>query len=155
MPQRGHLRRLDIVWVKNPLYFVTVCCAKRRPILAHDSLAKIMISAWRESTRLYGWTVGRYVIMPDHVHFFARPQSNAMPLSFFMRNWKRWTANQIAKQTAISLPLWQSEFFDHVIRSADSYTEKWRFVRENPVRVGLVAISSTWPYSGEINLLQF
>ncbi len=22
---------------------------------------------------LYGWVVGRYVIMPDHVHFFASP----------------------------------------------------------------------------------
>jgi len=52
-------------------------------------------------------------------------------------------------------PLWQSEFFDHVIRSADSYTEKWNYVRENPVRAGLVATANTWPYSGEINLLQF
>ena len=40
-------------------------------------------------------------------------------------------------------PLWQSEFFDHVIRSADSYTEKWNYVRENPVRAGLVATANT------------
>jgi len=72
-----------------------------------------------------------------------------------MRNWKRWTANQIIKQTSFTSPLWQPEFFDHVIRSADSYSEKWAYVQANPVRAGLVNYASQWPYSGEITRLQF
>ena len=29
-------------------------------------------------------------------------------------------------------------FFDHVLRNGESYGEKWKYVRENPVRAGLV-----------------
>jgi len=29
-------------------------------------------------------------------------------------------------------------FFDHILRNDESYSEKWEYVRENPVRAGLV-----------------
>src|SRR6478672_8443810 len=41
--------------------------------------------------------------------------------------------------------LWQREYFDHVLRSDESYAEKWDYVRENPVRAGLVRSSNDWP----------
>jgi len=46
-------------------------------------------------------------------------------------------------------PIWQAEFFDHVLRSAHSYDQKWVYVRENPVRAGLVARPEDWPHAGE------
>ena len=46
--------------------------------------------------------------------------------------------------------LWQRSFFDHVLRSNESYSEKWNYVRDNPVRAGLVANAADWPYAGEI-----
>lgn len=143
------------MWIKNPLYFLTVCCAERRRILTNKEAATILITAWQNSARLYGWAVGRYVIMPDHVHFFARALPDGKSLSSFMRNWKRWTSNQLIKQAHLTPPLWQPEFFDHVIRSAESYTEKWDYVQANPVRAGLVAAQDDWRYSGQITHLHF
>jgi putative transposase len=35
-------------------------------------------------------------------------------------------------------PVWQEEFFDHVLRSHDSLAEKVDYIRQNPVRAGLV-----------------
>ena len=49
--------------------------------------------------------------------------------------------------------LWQRRFFDHVLRSDESYAQKWNYVRENPVRAGLVAKAEDWPYAGEIILI--
>jgi len=46
--------------------------------------------------------------------------------------------------------LWQPGFFDHVLRSDESYAEKWNYVKENPVRAGLVQIASEWLYQSEI-----
>jgi putative transposase len=43
--------------------------------------------------------------------------------------------------------------FDHVLRSDESYDEKWNYVKENPVRAGLVQIASEWPYQGEIVII--
>jgi hypothetical protein len=47
--------------------------------------------------------------------------------------------------------LWQPGFFDHVLRSDESYAEKWNDVRENPVRA-LVQTADDWPYQSEIAL---
>jgi len=50
-------------------------------------------------------------------------------------------------------PIWQRGFFDHVLRNDESYGHKWNYVRENPVRAGLVTKADDWPYSGEIVLI--
>lgn len=99
--------------------------------------------------------MGKFVIMPDHIHFFARARSHAKPLPGFMRDWKRWTAREILAAEHLSAPLWQAEFFDHVLRSAESYSEKWEYVRQNPLRAGLALSAESWPYSGEICSLTF
>ena len=154
-PQRRHLRRLTNVWTKNPIYFLTCCVCHRRPLLNSHRAAAILVGAFNESPRLYGWHVGRYVIMPDHVHFFARAQSDGKPLRDFMRDWKKWTAKQLAHAVDVEAPIWQPEFFDHVLRSADSYSEKWDYVRNNPVRAALVTTPEAWPYAGECAVLSF
>ncbi len=45
---------------------------------------------------------------------------------------------------------WQPGFFDHLLRNDESYGEKWNYVRDNPVRAGLVKLAEDWPYAGEI-----
>jgi hypothetical protein len=45
---------------------------------------------------------------------------------------------------------WQPGFNDHLLRNDESYTQKWEYVFQNPVRAGLVARAEDWPYAGEI-----
>jgi REP element-mobilizing transposase RayT len=66
-------------------------------------------------------------------------------------NAKANSSKQIA--TAETSPIWQRGFFDHVLRNDESYAQKWNYVRENPVRLGLVTNAEDWPYSGEIVLI--
>jgi putative transposase len=49
---------------------------------------------------------------------------------------------------------WQKGFFDHVLRSTESYSEKWLYMVENSVRAGLVTDWKQWPYQGEIQPLR-
>jgi len=42
------------------------------------------------------------------------------------------------------------DFFDYLLRSEESYKEKWHYLRENPVRAGLVKDWSGWLYAGDI-----
>jgi hypothetical protein len=36
-------------------------------------------------------------------------------------------------------PVWQEESFDHVLRNDGSFQEKLEYIRQNPVRRGLIA----------------
>ena len=90
--------------------------------------------------------------MPDHLHFFcvSDETSNGSSLSRFTAGFKQWTAKGILRATGLAPPFWQREFFDHVLRLDASYESKWLYVRENPVRAGLVSSTDDWPYAGEI-----
>jgi len=176
--QHKHLRRLERVWLDSPAYFVTACTHRRRPILAATVVTAILTGEWRTAEERHGWLVGRYVIMPDHVHFFCAAEHNAKSLSVFVGAWKEWTSKRIARELgpavaagadrgsaagtiddkprsprAATTRVWQREFFDHVLRSEESYAEKWEYVRQNPVRAGLAAHVEDWPFQGEIHPL--
>jgi putative transposase len=72
-----HLRRLERVWIDHPIYFITTCTLGRRPILATNEVAAKLSGEWRNGHDRHGWAIGRYVIMPDHVHFFCRAELDA------------------------------------------------------------------------------
>jgi REP element-mobilizing transposase RayT len=137
-----------------------MCTKNRRSVLARDEASEILIREWNAAQKRHGWAVGRYVIMPDHVHFFCRPEPGARKLSEFIGAWKSWTSRRInalggprSATAATAAALWQREFFDHVLRSTESYSEKWNYVFDNPVRAGLVSTAQEWKYAGEIETL--
>jgi REP element-mobilizing transposase RayT len=151
-----HLHRLARVFASHPVYFVTVCTRDRIPCLASDDAAAILLSEFRVARVRHGWGVGRYVIMPDHVHFFcAEMPSDGGPgaarLSAFVQRWKEWTSKRCGRAGLIEGRLWQSGVFDHVLRSEESYAEKWSYVRKNPVRKGLVAKAEDRPHQGFVD----
>ncbi len=85
--------------------------------------------------------------MPDHVHFFVRG-----PDDFALGRWIGILKQNLGRaiEAAAASPLWQRGFFDHLLRSDESYTQKWNYVRENPVRAGFVKSADDWAYSGEL-----
>lgn len=113
------------------------------------SIHEIMNEVWSNCERLYGWNVGRYVVMPDDVHFFCTPKRDERRLDVFVGKWKEWVAKYIHRRLGLEGRIWQPEFFDHVLRSSESYEEKWEYVFHNPVRAGLIHAADKWPYQGE------
>ena len=150
-----HLSRLEHVWLEWPVYFVTTCTFQRRQILTSPDVAKILVNEWTDSRIRHGWAIGRYVIMRDHVHFFCFAEQDAVSLERFVQRWKEWTSKRITRELGIQQPIWQKEFFDHVLRSEESHAEKWEYVRDNPVRAALATKWSDWPFIGEIFDLEF
>lgn len=152
-----HLRRLERISLNPAIFFVTTCTRNRKAILVSEQVATILIQEWRRACDRYGWHVGRYVIMPDHVHLFCAPEPNAGSLSVFVGSWKRWSSRRIFElprtTSTATAPIWQREFFDHLLRSEESYDQKWNYVRENPVRARLTQSADEWPWAGEIDQL--
>ncbi len=132
------------------IIFVTVCTAKRRKILASDQAHDAIVAAWGAAT---AWLVGRYVIMPDHMHFFCAPNECEAPV---LERWTRyWKSLATRSLSMVAGQLWQRDHWDRQLRRGESYDEKWDYVCANPVRHGLVAQAKEWPYQGEIHVLRW
>ncbi len=82
------------------------------------------------------------VVMPDHVHLLLRALRDKrgwpIPLVEIMQSLKSATAHRINKLLSRSGPVWQEESLDHVLRSDESLDEKREYIRQNPVKAGLV-----------------
>jgi REP element-mobilizing transposase RayT len=86
--------------------------------------------------------------MPEHVHLFVcgDPQ-------FILATWigaLKQTLARAANQSRSQGQIWQEGFFDHVLRSDESMSEKRDYIRENALRAGLVDPAEDWPYRGEV-----
>jgi REP element-mobilizing transposase RayT len=140
-----------LAWIHQslgqPLYFLTLCVADRRPVLASASAHEALVRYARTGAAQQGVAVGRYVLMPDHLHLFVRgPVEFRLPL--WVRGLKRAIGDALrADQVAFE---WQRGFFDHALRSSESYGQKWSYVRENPVRAGLAKSADEWSFGGEV-----
>jgi REP element-mobilizing transposase RayT len=151
MLNHKHLKRLDRIWVTNPRYFITVCTETRQKILASEKTVSVLRNEWEAALTRHGWAIGSYVVMPDHVHFFCTDGEQGTALSAFIGKWKEWTAKRLQREAGVKGIIWQKGFFDHLLRSSESYSEKWDYVRNNPVRAGLVENPDDWPYRGHVH----
>jgi REP-associated tyrosine transposase len=140
--------RLDLIFIEQPLYFVTFATWNRQ-IIPSLELAKSAVEKYAQrALQDFNIGVGRYVVMPDHIHLFVRGDGN-----FSLSQWIAGLKRAISNAFKVRGTFWQPGFFDHILRSDESYSEKWNYVRENPVRAGLVKDAGDWRFQGEIVLI--
>ncbi len=136
---------------RSVIIFLTICTSGRRSWLGCDAAHAAFKKASSAATH---WQVGRYILMPNHIHLFCSPgTAPPEPVARWVSYWKRQFTLEICK----TIPgfKWQRDFWDTQLRSGDSYSEKWAYVQNNPVRAGLLENSESWPYQGELNSLQW
>ena len=131
------------------IVFVTVCTKDRKAILANEPMHRLLTDAWRLKT---SWIVGRYMVMPDHIHLFCAPgESPAIPLKPWVKFWKSHAARFCPERE--HAPVWQRDFWNTQLRRGENYSQKWEYVVHNAVRAGLVERAEDWLYQGELNVL--
>jgi REP element-mobilizing transposase RayT len=119
--------------------FVTFCTAGPF-ILPAEARGLVLEHCRREHGKRV--SLDALVVMPDHVHLLFRPLRNDQgwpnPLVDILQCLKGATAHLINKHLDRSGPVWEEESFDHVLRSDESLKDKCEYIRQNPVRAGLV-----------------
>jgi len=98
-------------------------------------------------SRLAKWNVIASVLMPDHVHLLIAPSDRDAPVGNASGAIKRSVRQELAAAWQ-----WQPGSFDRLLRSDESAEEKWQYIRENPVRAGLVIKWQDWPYRVDFEL---
>ena len=84
------------------------------------------------------WYVHLLLLMPDHLHaLITFPREEDMKK--VMANFKEITA----KRAGVTR---QRDFFDHRLRTKDSFQDRTGYILMNPVRKGLIENHEQWPY---------
>ena len=153
LPQRRRPPHLPLRERPNQsaIVLVTVCTNRRHPLLAKPDVMTLLEEVWQGAAT---WWVGCFVLMPDHLHAFCAPANHDAPcLAAWVKYWKAMAARRWPRPD--EQPIWQQGFWDTQLRSSEHYGRRWDYVRNNPVRHGLVGDAEAWPYQGEMNKFRF
>ena len=99
------------------------------------------------------------VVMPDHVHLIYSPLRREDGWSYSLPEIMKLIKGRSARYINLALkrsgPVWQEEFFDHVLRSNDRLVDRVEYVCQNPVRAGIVRaeVDYPWIWQGKIPVL--
>lgn len=147
-PIRKQIRMPEFDYNSNGAYFITVCVKDRKPILSRISVGTtigrppdiiltkyghIVNDAIHSIETIYPSVhVDNFVIMPNHIHFLLFlycDDGRAMLVPTVSR-----TVQQLkgAVTKRIGHSIWQSRFYDHVIRSERDYRDIYQYIDNNP-----------------------
>jgi REP-associated tyrosine transposase len=125
-------------------YFVSICCQHRGVNqLCTDRVANVLFETARRYHASQRWYLKLLLLMPDHLHMLIGIPGDTQ-LSDLIRDFKRIT-------TRLANVARQRNFFDHRLRHDESLDEKAAYVRENPVRAGLITEGKEWLYVIDLN----
>jgi hypothetical protein len=111
----GHPPRIPVWlrWEQSVIYFVTLCVADRKQVLANENA---FIAFKNAAAKLRDWIVLAAILMPDHLHAIAIPTENRdAKISNFSAVIKRWMCQDVDASWK-----WQSGCFDRLLRSCGS-----------------------------------
>ena len=103
-------------------------------LLRFKKNAEIVIKGWQHFDALR-YKVVAYVVMPNHVHILIKVLKN-FKLSEIVHSWKSFTAKKIKTDEVDKV--WFREYFDRYIRDEDHFNRVIDYIKQNPVKAGLV-----------------
>ena len=148
MPQAFYRRQLPHLQVDDRPHFVTFCTDRRWVLPVQVRSFVVECCLHDNGTKL---DLRAAVVMPDHVHIIFTPlvdqdAREVYSLATIMEAIKGASAHRINKALGRKGRVWQPESFDHVVRSSEGLDAKIQYALENPVRRGLVAERTDYPW---------
>jgi putative transposase len=145
MPNRpGRFREFDYIGLHA--YFLTICTENRQRAFSDIEFGRWAASQLLRQASARAFEVTAYSLMPDHAHLILQGKTDEANLKSLILSWNTRTAYQwrLAKATR----LWQSGYYDHVLREGENVLAVARYVLMNPVRAGLVRDARDYELSG-------
>ncbi len=126
-------------------YFVTTSSFNKKNILARKDVAKIIFDTinWLEKNNYIDCYF--IIIMPNHLHLVFQLFTKKT-LSEVIKSLKGFTGRKIKENLKLDTPVWQDQFYDHLIRKDENLVGIMKYCLYNPVRRGLVENPLDYPY---------
>ena len=141
---RKPTRLRDFDYSATGVYHIIICSKNRECIfskidnvsfeLTLSEIGELIKNSIEFLNQKSEYDVDKYVIMPNHIHILLstendmknhRPQNSL--LSKFVSSLKRFTNRQAG------MDLWQSSYYDRIVRNEKEYMMTWKYIDEYPV----------------------
>ncbi|CAN5849845.1 hypothetical protein BH24ACI5_BH24ACI5_24250 [soil metagenome] len=141
------LRRLPGFSYTGPnRYSLTFCAHERRSLFLNTTLADCVREQILRAACTDGYVVIAYCIMPNHVHLLVEGDEGCAPLAAFARRAKQYAG--FHGKRVIGGPVWQTGYFERVLRETEDTRTVVAYILDNPVRRGLVENARDYALSG-------
>ena len=152
LPKRKHPRLKNFDYSKSGAYFITICTHNKQCLLSqivgqglapaenryttYGEIAKEQLFLLEK--RYPSVKIDQYVIMPNHIHaiIVLNDAAGASPrptITDVICAYKSLTTRECKKIKAID-KVFQTSFYEHVIRGQDDYAEIAEYIANNPKR---------------------
>ena len=159
MHHRRSIRIKEYDYTQTGAYFITICTFKHKCLfgeirhgeMRRSRFGEIAADEWEKTIRSRPYILpDEWVIMPNHFHaivlirrghgrerrtvteHFGAPTENSVPT--VIRAFKSAVSNHINKVRGTSgSPVWQRNYYEHIIRGEEEYQNAIAYIRENPL----------------------
>ena len=135
-------------------YFITICSHEKRCTfgavrtlneagkadVVYSALGKIVQDSILDiETHYPNIRIDNWVIMPNHVHLLVSithqvPGSSSIDIPNVVGKFKASVTRNAGRYHVCAQKVWQSSYYDHVVRNDDDYQMIWNYISGNPSR---------------------
>jgi len=136
-------------YLPNSIVFITCVTRLRFPYLKSDMDLRLFWETEAFVNQIHPFNLLAYVILPDHFHFLMGCDEGKANFSIILHSLKRNFTNKYKKLHGIIQPikLWQSRFWDHIIRDEHDYKIHLDYIHSNLVKHPYVENPEDWRQS--------
>jgi putative transposase len=125
--------------------------AQSGPMWLRDPRISGLVSESLHYHNRHTYDLNAFCIMPNHVHLvftpLATPNGEYQAVSVITHSIKRYTARLANRVLERQGQFWQHENYDHVVHDEAEMGRIIAYVRNNPVKAGLIERAEDWEWS--------
>jgi len=146
IPERGskQLRKHRHSQQENFYFITTSCFNKQKLFITKDAVQSVFdCIKWLEKEKCMDCYFA--ILMSDHLHLIFQLLGRKT-VSEVMKGLKGFTGRKIKCLLKLNTPVWQDQFYDHLIRKDEDLVEIMKYCLYNPVWAGLVENPFDYPH---------
>ena len=134
------------VFLPNIIYMVTGATLYKKDIFNDDARLLMLHNVLLETADKHGWALQAWAVFANHYHFIARSPEDATTLKTIIQRIHSLTAREANRLAGTSGRKVWFQYWDTCITYERSYLARLNYVRNNPVKHGLVQSPEDYPY---------
>ena len=132
----------------DAVYFITICTYNKKAYFKKTDIAEYIAKEIDYRSRVADEvTMFAYCIMPDHVHLLLKlNEGYGKSLPNWVAAFKKYNSRILTMMLDIK-PLWQANYYEHIVRRNESLKNIAEYIANNPVRKNFVTQWQNYQFS--------